>query len=103
MDEMLKRHNKELRAEVGILRDEKKALTHKLWMATAELKSVEAANASLRESITSISPPPPKAEHGLAEELCEILYPGGDGDHEWDNDTLDRIGECMERRKLKPE
>ena len=93
----------ELRRQLAIARDESRVLSHKLWMATAELKSVEAANASLRSSIVNILPPPPASEQGLAEELREILYPGGDGDHEWDNDTLDRVGEVMERRKLKPE
>lgn len=47
-------------------------------------------------------------ERGVADaevvlrELAEILWPGGDADHEWDSDTLGEIGEVMYRAGLRP-
>jgi len=28
------------------------------------------------------------------DEICEILWPGGDMQHDWDHDTLDAVGDA---------
>ena len=38
----------------------------------------------------------------LGEALRRILWPDGDGEHEWGSDTLNRVAEACERAGLKP-